>query len=113
MRQEFEGTLLRIHMNEDDVYGGRLLYEVIMQTCQELNIAEGMTVRALSGFGSSEHIHRQGRLTTPASAPVVITVVDTNVQIRALQEKLNGLIAEGLAVSSPVHVIRLSENDSL
>lgn len=112
MRQEFEATLLRIHLNEDDRCEGKPLYEVILKTCKELDISEAIGFRALSGFGSSELIHKGGRLTTPAAAPVVMTIVDTGERIRALQQELDHLIGEGLAVSSPVHVIRLVADGS-
>jgi len=106
MKHEFEAVLLRIHLNEDDRSGDRPLHEAILDTCRTLDIAGVTGFRALTGFHASV-IHRKGAF-SDSSAPVVLTIIDTEENIRRLQQELAPILADALVLCSRVRAIRLA-----
>lgn len=107
MRHEFEAVLLRIHLSEDDRSGDRPLHEAILDICRTLDIGGVTGFRGLTGFHGSEIIHRK-RAFTDSSAPVVLTMIDTEDNIQRLQQELAPILADALVLSSRVRAIRLA-----
>src|SRR5215472_4318124 len=74
--------LLRLHFTERDRYGGKPLYEAIVQKCFDLKIAGATVFRGLEGYGDTAEIHRSHLLNH--DLPIVVQIVDTEARISGL-----------------------------
>ena len=54
---EGEGQLLRIFVGESDRWGGKPLYEAIVQKARENGLAGATVLRGIEGFGAHTRIH--------------------------------------------------------
>jgi PII-like signaling protein len=107
---EGEGKLLRIFMDESDKWNGQPLYDAIVQKCRELSIAGATVFRGLEGFGESAEIHKHHLITR--DQPIVVTIVDSDDNIRRLLPVLEDMIDVGLIAISDVEVTRIRPSES-
>jgi PII-like signaling protein len=107
---EGKGKLLRIFMDESDKWNGLPLYDAIVQKCRELSIAGATVFRGLEGFGESAEIHKHHLIAR--DQPIVVTIVDSDDNIRRLLPVLEDMIDVGLIAISDVEVIRIRPSES-
>jgi uncharacterized protein len=110
MKEQFQARMLRIHFTEADKCHGEPLYEAIVAKCIELGLAGATVYRGLEGFGASARIYHARTLSISKNAPIMVTVIDTEDQIRKLLPHLDQMITGGLIASSIVEVIRYSRS---
>lgn len=110
MKEEFQARMLRIHFGEDDKWDGKPLHEAIFAKCKELGIAGATVYRGIEGYGTSTRIHYASRWTLSKDAPIMVSIIDTEDQIRKLIPHLDAMVQEGLMATSRVDVIRYSRN---
>lgn len=102
MRTVNRATLLRLHFGESNRYGGKPLYEAIVDRCRELGIAGATVFRGLEGFGETAALHRHRR-----DHPIVVNIVDTPENIERLIPELEPMLDTGLIATSAVEAIRI------
>src|SRR3972149_3385880 len=90
--------LLRLHFSERDKYEARPLYEAVVEKCREMSIAGATVFRGLEGYGESAEIHRSHLLSH--DLPVVVTIVDSEDNIRRLLPVVEGMMDKGLIAIS-------------
>lgn len=105
MKLEGQAKMLRIHFGEDDKWQNKPLYEAIVQKCRELDIAGATVFRGIEGYGASSLIHRPHFLRS-SDLPIMISVIDTEENIKKLLPVLDEMVDEGLIAMSEVEVIR-------
>lgn len=108
MKESFPARMLRIHFGEDDRWQGRPLHEAIVAKCKELGIAEAIVFRGIEGYGSGSRIRRKGYWSFSKDAPIQLSIVDTEEQIKRLLPFLDSMVEEGLVATSAVEAIRYS-----
>ncbi|HVZ16925.1 MAG TPA: DUF190 domain-containing protein [Terriglobales bacterium] len=101
-----KAKMLRIHFGENDKWQGVPLYEAIVQTCRELDIAGATVLRGVEGYGASTLIHRSHLLSRSSDLPIMVSVIDSEDKIRKLLPWLDEMVDEGLIAMSDVEVIR-------
>jgi uncharacterized protein len=99
------GKILRVHVSEHDQYGGKPLYEAIVQKCREMNIAGATVFKGLEGYGETAEIHRAHLM--GHDQPILITIVDSESQMLRLIPVLDEMLDTGLMAVSDVEVIRI------
>jgi len=112
MKLEGKARMLRIHFGEDDKWEGKPLYEAIVVKCRELDIAGATVFRGIEGYGASTLIHKK-HLLWSSDRPIMVSVVDTEENIKKLLPVLDEMVAEGLIAMSEVEVIRYVHQDGL
>jgi uncharacterized protein len=108
MKEQFQARMLRIHFTEADKWQGEPLYKAIVTKCKELDLAGAIVYRGLEGFGASAHIYHARSLSISKTAPIMVSVIDTEDKIQKLIPYLDTMIEGGLIASSKVDVIRYS-----
>jgi uncharacterized protein len=108
MKEQFEASLLRVHVGENDRWQGKPLYEAIVDKCRELGLAGATVYRGIEGFGASTRIRHQSHWKLSRDAPVQLSIIDTKAQIERLLPFLDAMVEEGLIAISPVEAIRYS-----
>lgn len=106
MRLEGKAKLLRIHFGEDDKWKGQPLYKAIVEKCRQMDIAGATVYRGVEGYGASTLIRRSHLLSMSSDAPVMVSIVDSEENIRKLIPVLDEMVDEGLMAMSDVEVIK-------
>ena len=109
MQAAHPAKMLRLHFSERDKHEGHPLYEAIVQKCRELHIAGVTVFRGLEGYGESAEIHRAHLLAH--DQPIVVTVVDSDENIRRLIAAVEPLMDTGLIAISDVEVKRIMKGN--
>jgi uncharacterized protein len=104
-----EAVLLRIFIGEDDRADGRPLYEAIVMTAREMQLAGATVLRGPMGFGRSSHLHTAKILRLSEDLPVVIEIVDAEERIQALLDAIQPIIGSGLVTLEKVQVLRYGD----
>ena len=108
MKEQYQGNMLRIHFGESDKWQGKPLHEAIGAKCRELGMAGATVYRGIEGYGTSTRIRHASHWTFSKDAPIMLTVIDTEEQIKKLIPHLDSMVEEGLVALSRVEVIRFS-----
>jgi PII-like signaling protein len=108
MRTGQPAKILRLHFSEHDRVEGRPLHEVIVEKCRQMGIAGATVFRGLEGYGESAHIHRHHLLTH--ELPIVVTIIDSDENVRRLIPVVEGLLDTGLIAISDVEVFRIQNS---
>ena len=106
MKLEGKAKMLRVHFGEDDKWQGKPLYRAIVEKCRELDIAGATVYRGIEGYGASTLIHRRHLLSFSSDAPIMISIVDTDENLKKLVPTLDQMVGEGLIAISDVEVIK-------
>ena len=100
-----EAELLRVFVGESDHYGGKPLYEAIIQEARNRGMAGATALRGLMGFGAHSRLHTAKVLRLSEDLPIVVEIVDTPEKIESLLPKLDEMIEEGLVTLERVRVL--------
>ena len=104
------GKILRLHFLERDKYDGQPLYEAIVHKCQELSIAGATVFRGLEGYGESAQIHKSHLMTH--DLPIVVTIIDSEENIRRLLPTVEEMMDKGLIALSDVEMFRVEKPEA-
>ena len=107
-----KASLLRIFIGEDDMAGGRPLYEAIVLKAREAHLAGATVLRGPLGFGRSSMLHTAKVLRLSQDLPVVVEIVDTEEKINAFLPILTELTKSCLITLEKVTVIRYGEDET-
>jgi PII-like signaling protein len=106
MKEQFHARMLRIHFGESDKWLGKPLHEAIVAKCQELGMAGAIVYRGIEGYGTSTRIRHSSHWTFSSDAPIMLSIIDTEDQIKKLIPHLDAMVEDGLIAMSDVEVIR-------
>ena len=107
MRHSLSGSAKKItaYLGEEDMYEGRPLSQVLMETARIQGCAGATLMKARGGFGpSSRDIERHG-FRMSSDCPVTLEVIDEESRIRALGEVWSTMMSTGLITVEDVHVV--------
>ena len=104
-----EAMLLRIFIGEDDRADGRPLYEAIVTTARQMQLAGATVLRGPMGFGRSSRLHTAKILRLSEDLPVVVEIVDAEERIKALLAAIEPMIGSGLVTLEKVQVLRYGD----
>jgi PII-like signaling protein len=104
-KKEFEAKMVRIHLSESDKWHDKPLHEAILAKCLELGIAGVTVYRGLEGFGTSARVHHARSWPFSKDAPIMVSVIDTSLQVESLIPHLDAMVVEGIVAISDVHVV--------
>jgi PII-like signaling protein len=102
---EGERTLMRIHIGENDRFGGVPLYQAIVELLRTRNFAGATVFRGVLGFGAQARIHRDRVFRLSSDLPVVVECIDTEEKIASILPELDGMIGGGLVTLERARVI--------
>jgi len=100
-------TLLRVYMGDDDKWHGEPLYDAIVKRLRMMDIAGATVYRGILGYGAKGHEHKRSVLHPMRDMPILISVIDAPEKIAAATEAIEGMLENGLIVTSDVDMIRL------
>ena len=104
-KKEFEAKMVRIHLSESDKWHNKPVHEAILAKCLELGISGVTIYRGLEGFGHSARVHHARSWPFSKDAPIMVSVIDTALQVDSLLPHLDSMVSEGIVAISDVHVV--------
>lgn len=113
VKLESQAKMMRILIGEHDTWGGKPLYQALVQALRANDIAGVTVYRGILGYGANRRIHKDSTLNLSHDAPILLTVVDTEERLRAFLPVLDQMVKQGLVVMSDVDVIKYSHAQPL
>jgi PII-like signaling protein len=105
MKIPTEGKLLRIFIGEADRWGGKPLYEAIVEEARTRGLAGATVWKGFMGFGAHSRMHTAKILRLSEDLPVLIEIVDAAEKIEAFLPDLDRMVSEGLVTLERAEVI--------
>jgi PII-like signaling protein len=107
MRTTVDGQLLRIFIDDTDMYAGKQLYRAIIEKAHDLGMTNALVMRAPMGFGTHRQVHTDRCPDYVLDLPVLVEVVGTPEEIARLLPFLDEAVPEGLITIEGVKMLRL------
>jgi PII-like signaling protein len=104
--------LLRVYLGEADKWHGEPLYEAIVNKLRMLDIAGATVYRGILGYGAKGLPHKRSVFHPMRDLPVMLSVIDSPDRIAAATEAIEGMLEDGLIVTSDVEMVRLVRGKS-
>jgi PII-like signaling protein len=101
-----DAILLRIFVGEDDKYGRLPLYEAIVLKAREMHLGGATVLRGPIGFGHSSRLHTAKILRLSEDLPMVIEIVESEVNIKTFLPVLDEMMTSGLVTMEKVQVLQ-------
>jgi PII-like signaling protein len=96
---------LTIYVDETDKFGGRPVYEVLLDIFYKSKIAGVSVFRGVAGYGSDGVFHTAKMLELSTSLPVKIEAVDSEEMINSVLPEVTGIVEKGLVEVSDTNVL--------
>jgi PII-like signaling protein len=106
-RKQGPAKLLRVFIGEADKLNGEPLYDAIVKRLIMMDIAGATVYRGILGYGAKGHEHKATFFHPMRDLPIMISVIDTAEKIAAAAEVIEGMLEDGLIVTSDVEMVRL------
>jgi PII-like signaling protein len=106
-RRQAPATLLRVFLGEADKWHGEPLYEAILNKLRMMDIAGATVYRGILGYGAKGHAHQRSVFHPMRDLPIMLSVIDSPDKIAAAAEAIEGMLEDGLIVTSGVEIVRL------
>jgi uncharacterized protein len=105
---QLHGPALRmtILIGEDDIWHHRPVYTEIVVRAREAGMAGATVTRGVEGFGRRSVLHTSRLVSLSSDLPVVVTIVDEAVKIRAFLSQVEEVVTGGLVTIEEVEVVR-------
>jgi len=100
-----ERTLMRIHVNEVDRAGDKLLYQAIVELLRARGLGGATVTQCIMGFGATRRVHSDMSDLSALDLPVVVECVDDEARIMEVLPELDAMIGGGLVTLERAHVI--------
>lgn len=110
MQLPSESQLLRIFIGEADKFGGKPLYEAIVQLARQKGLAGATVIRGVMGFGAHSRMHTAKILRLSEDLPMVIEIVDKPERIQEILPEIDKMIQEGMVTLEKVTVFAYRHN---
>jgi PII-like signaling protein len=112
-KQQGPAKLLRIFMGEADKWDGEPLYDAIIKRLRMMDIRGATVYRGILGYGAKGETHKGHFLHISQDLPIMISVIETPEKVQEAIAILEGMIQDGLIVTSDVDMIRLVHENPL
>jgi PII-like signaling protein len=106
-RKQGPAKLLRVFMGEADRLHDEPLYDAIVKRLIMMDIAGATVYRGILGYGAKGHQHKATFFHPVRDLPIMISVIDTAEKISAAAEVIEGMLQDGLIVTSDAEMVRL------
>jgi len=104
-----EGTLLRIFIGDSDRFEGQPLHKVLVQRAHAMGLSGATVLHGPLGFGRHSRLHTAKLAELSSDLPVVIELVDSEVNVQRYMKEVDVLVQEGLVTLETVRIVSYGE----
>ncbi|HLK69291.1 MAG TPA: DUF190 domain-containing protein [Bryobacteraceae bacterium] len=106
-RKQGTAKLLRVFMGEADKWHDVPLYDAIVKKLLMMDVAGATVYRGILGYGAKGHQHKATFFHPTRDLPIMVSVIDSAEKISAAAEVIEGMLEDGLIVTSDAEIVRL------
>jgi len=103
---------LTVYVDESDKFGGKPVYEVLLNIFYKKKIAGVSVFRGVAGYGSDGIFHTSKMLELSTSLPVKIEAVDSEEMITGVLPDVADIVEKGLIEISDTYVVKCCRKKS-
>ncbi len=103
---------LTVYVDESDKFGGKSVYEVLLDIFYKKKIAGVSVFRGVAGYGSDGVFHTSKMLELSTSLPVKIEAVDSEEMITGVLPDVADIVEKGLIEISDTYVVKCCRKKS-
>ncbi len=103
---------LTVYVDESDKFGGKPVYEVLLNIFYKKKIAGVSVFRGVAGYGSDGVFHTSKMLELSTSLPVKIEAVDSEEMITGVLPDVADIVEKGLIEISDTYVLKCCRRKS-
>src|SRR5580704_2951399 len=107
VRRQGKAKMMRVFLGERDKWHGEPLYDAIVKRLRMMDIAGATVYRGILGYGAKGHAHKRSVFHPMRDLPIMLSVIDAPEKIAAAAEVVEGMLEDGLIVTSDVEMVRL------
>ena len=100
-------------MGEADKWDGEPLYDAIIKRLRMMDILGATVYRGILGYGVKGETHKGHFLHISQDLPIMISVIETPEKVQEAIAIIEGMMQDGLIVTSDVDMIRLVHENPL
>jgi PII-like signaling protein len=100
---------LTIYVDEADKFGGKPVYEVLLNIFFKKKMAGVSVFRGVAGYGSDGVFHTAKLLELSTSLPVKLESVDSSENIDGIMSDVLDIVGKGLIEVSDTYVVKCCE----
>jgi len=104
-----DAVRLRTFIGENDRYRDKPLYETIVMTAREMQMAGATVLRGPMSFGRSSRLHSARIQRLSEDLPMVVEIVDSQQKIDEFLPVLDDMMGSGLVTLEKVQVLQYGE----
>lgn len=103
---------LTVYVDESDKFGGKPVYEVLLNIFYKKKIAGVSVFRGVAGYGSDGIFHTSKMLELSTSLPVKIEAVDSEEMITSVLPDVTDIVEKGLIEIGDTYVVKCCRKKS-
>ena len=105
MKAPCDAALMRIFLGDDSVEGHLGLFDQVMRAGHHFGLAGVTVIRGVRGYGAA--IRDIEPLLTLADRPVIIELIDSEMNLRAFLQSIHSLVSGALVTIQAVSVVQI------
>ncbi len=110
LKREGKAKLMRIYVGENDKWHEKPLYKAIVEALRANDLAGVTVYKGILGYGANRRIHKGSALSLSHDCPIMLSVIDTEENLRKMTSLLDEMVQQGLVVLSDVDIIKYTHD---
>jgi len=110
LKREGTAKLMRVFVGESDKWRDKPLYKAIVEALRANDIAGVTVYKGIMGYGANRRMHKTSPLSLSHDCPIMLSVVDTEENLRKVTPLLDEMVQQGLVVLSNVDIIKYTHD---
>ncbi len=98
-------SLLRIFIGESDKWGGRPLYQAIVDAARAEGLAGASVFKGFLGYGRNSELHTANLLRLSEDLPIVVEIVDESPKLERFLRHVDRMMQDGLVTIEKARVL--------
>jgi PII-like signaling protein len=110
LKRESKAKMMRVFVGESDKWHEKPLYKSIVESLRANDIAGVTVYKGILGYGANRRMHKGSALSLSHDCPIMLSIVDTEENLRKMTPVLDEMVQQGLVVLSDVDIIKYTHD---
>ena len=101
-----QGKRIRIFIGEAETWGGKPLFQALLDLAAQHRVLGATVLRGIEGFGPEHHLSTERFVDIADNLPIIVEMIDTTEHVESLLIQLDPLIQRGVMTVTPVEILQ-------